>query len=371
VALRLLARRSTKAACDSVIANLARIEQADPRSLPAALDLLARFDGEACHDLAAGYLKHALPEVRCGAIAALSRSRKADQFTLLRDAIIDPEISVRAAAFQSLRRYTQGVPKGGIVAYLARPLASTDPQIVREAMGLLRDRLSRVELPQAMLALDPHLTGADVELQEYAARVLTAIADDEAITRIALARGFLTPWLVIGPFNFEVNDASASALSVVYPPEKEFDLDGKYDAGHGDRVGWAACRSNAGDASVDLGYVYGGRRRPLRSGRHVAYALVDVVSQRAQPATLRILVNGEWSLWLNGGKVPADNGKPSPSPATVTAQLAKGNNRLLLKVAAGEGRDWSYRVQILDKDGHPIAGLKTTLPTATEEPAPQ
>jgi hypothetical protein len=200
-----------------------------------------------------------------------------------------------------------------------------------------------------------------------AAQVLTAVADDEARTRIALARGFLTPWMVIGPFNFESEDPKATPLSTAYAPEKEFDADAKYDAGRGDRVSWAACRSNSSDASVDLAYVYGGRRRLIRSGQHVAYALVDVVSPAAQPATLRITVGGEWSLWLNGARIPTEHSKTAP--ANATAQLVKGNNRLLLKLAAGEGRDWSYRVQILNKDNHPIAGLKTALPMTTDEPA--
>ncbi len=369
VALKLLARRSTKAACDVVVSSLARIEKADPPSLPLALDLLARFDGEAYRDLAAKYLKHALPEVRCGAVAALARSRTADQFTLLRDALVDPDQCVRAAAFQSLRRNTRGAPKGGIIAYLAQPLASKDLQLVRETMGLLRDRLTRAELPQAMAALDPLLTGTDAELQQYAAHVLAAVADDEALTRLALARGFLTPWLVIGPFNFEAADAKASAMSAVYPPEKEFDLDAKYDPGRADRVNWAMCRSHADDASVDLAYVYGGRRRLLRSGQYVAYALVDVVAPNAQPVTLRVQVKGDWCLWLNGVKLPAEGAKSGPG--NITSQLAKGNNRLLLKLAAGDGREWSYRVQLLDKDNHPINGLKTTVPAAPEEAAPQ
>ena len=367
IALKLLARHSTKAACDVVVARLARIEQADPPSLPLALELLSKFDGDTYRDLAAKYLKHALPEVRSGAVMALSRSRSADQFTLLRDATVDPDVNVRAVVFQSLRRNTAGAPKGGIIAYLAQPLASKDPQVVRQAMGLLRDRLTRAELPQALAALGPQLTGTDAELQQYTAQVLAAIADDEALTRIALARGFLTPWMLIGPFNFESDDAKASPLTVVYPPEKEFDADAKYDAGRGDRASWAVCRSNAADASVDLSYAYGGRRHLLRSGEHVAYATVDVVAPQAQPATVRVLVKGEWCLWLNGARI-ADNGKASP-PA-ITAQLAKGKNRLLIKLAAGEGREWSYRVQILDKDGHPINGLKTALPTDTEDAAP-
>ncbi len=365
VALKLLARRVSKPVCDVVVANLVRIETADPRALAAALDLLSRFDGDAFRDVAARHLKHPLAEVRCSAIVALSRSRQADHFSMLQDALIDPEPMVRAAAFQSLRRNTRGVPKGGITAYLAKPLLAKDPLIVREAMALLRDRLTRAELQAAMAALEPHLTGSDPEIQQAAARALAAVADDEATARVAIARGFLTPWLLIGPFNFEPTEGSPSALSAVFPPEKEFDANARYEAGRGDRVSWSVCRSRAEDSTVDLGYVYGGRRRSLRAGQHVAYALVDVVSTEERSAQLRLGIKGEVAVWLNGTKLP--KAQDSAAGPTIAVQLAKGNNRLLLKLAAGDGREWSYRAQILGQDGRPISGLKTVLPASGEE----
>ncbi len=111
-AVKLLQGAPTKEVCDQVAAQLAGLTQQDPLALPGAFDLLSRFDADAYSDAILPYLHHTAPEVRRAAIDGISRAHSADHFALYQDLLADADKTVRAAAYQALRRATQALPKG-------------------------------------------------------------------------------------------------------------------------------------------------------------------------------------------------------------------------------------------------------------------
>lgn len=358
VALSLLSADLDPAACKRVAERIDDLDQRSPESLAPALKLLSRCDPDAHGPLFVRFVDHKLPDARKAAIDAISRAtpRDVDLFSLLQDRLVDEDKSVRAAAYAGLRRGTRGIPRGGIVPYLAKPLASPDRAVHTPAIELLRERLGKPEVAAAVAALDPFLSGPDKESRKLAATVLEQYADEPTLEVVNKAQGFPSPWLLIGPFVLEEGQAFDTPL----PPEREIDLAKAYETAGERKLSWSVLTPNRADGLIDLSYIY----QPAREGdgetkaTRVVYGAVDLLSDADRPATLNVTTQGAFALWLNGAKLPLKPAAEQP----IDVALRRGRNTLLVKSATESGRGWSYRIQLSSKAGHRIPGVTTAVP---------
>jgi len=359
-AVKALAAQPTREVCDAIAKRLDAIKAADPTALPIALAALGRFDATAYQAAIAPFVRAEQYDVRRAAVEAIARAKGVDHFAILQDALADKEYTVRVAAYQALRRATQGTPKEGIVAYLAAPLASKERSVYFSALEFMRERLTRAEFAPAVVALDRFLGSADRDTRESAGRILAGVADEGGIEQVARAQGYVAPWTVIGPFFAEADDV-AGALALPFPPEREIVFTKAYEAGEERQVTWALCQSKRTDGGLDLGYVYAQEDAPQSKALRVAYAVADLATPGDADVTIAVNAQQRYTIWLNDRKLDADPKKAD----TFSTRLPRGTNRLLVKVASSESKNWSLRVQVLDNTGKRIDGLTPILPQTT------
>jgi len=211
--------------------------------LPDAFNLLTRLDPDRYRDIFVLYTGYHVAYVRVKAAQAIGQCKKADHFKLLRPLLIDRDHSVCVAAYRILRETTEGAPEGGIVPYLAEALQVGDKRARRTAADLLGERIAPGDVPAAINVLATVLGGKDKEDRAYVAKALTRAADDAARRRIAQAQGYVTDWMLIGPFP---RDNRNQGMGPAYFPEHEIDFEKTYppfatDPEASFRVADAAC----------------------------------------------------------------------------------------------------------------------------------
>ncbi len=163
--------------------------------------------------------------------------------------------------------------------------------------------------------------------------------------------GFVTDWLIIGPFDNE----GMAGFDLAYPPEKEINLAATYN-GKERPVAWRAYPKVSFDCTVDLGATL----RP--ASKTVAYALACVFSPERQPVAVRLGSDDCDKVWLGEKLVHADRDchPVGFDQAVAGATLEKGWNKLLLKVCQDDGA-WQFRLRLTPPeggDGSPLASLR-------------
>ena len=353
-ALTLLALRPTPATSGAVAALVGEAGERYTRVLPQALDLLARLDASRHIGLFARHLGHERREVRRAAVACIARCPGAGLFAVLKPCLTDADSSVRSLAFHAIRTRTEGAPPEGIVAYLAEPLRTDDRSTLRAALHLVRARLTRAELTAAIAALTPLLAHKDRESRTLAAAALERISDDDGRRRIAAAQGYLTDWMLIGPFP---NDRDNMGYAAVYPPEKAINfrqtVEVELAKGTPQQLAWEPWRVANIDGKVALHAIIA---PPI--GFKVAYAVADATSPAAENVRLSIEADDSFVLWLNGARV-AERRSRGTHEADVT--LRKGRNRFVVKVC-NLAEWWFVRVRVADRDGRPMAWTRARRP---------
>lgn len=224
-ALSVLAAKPVEEACDGVAALLREPDSAYRDVIPAALHLLTRLEPDRYEELFVRYLGHPSALVRCKAIESIGRCQKADRFKLLRPLLVDKDQHVRAVAFRAVRELAETPPPGGMVDYLADALQHPDRWTHRAATDLLCERITAADLPRAIAALAPVLASKSKEDREYVAKALARIGDEAARRRIAAAQGYVTDWMLIGPFPY---DSRGKGFGPSYFPEHEIDFAKSY-----------------------------------------------------------------------------------------------------------------------------------------------
>lgn len=242
-ALRVLAMRPVAEACEGVAALIRQPNHPYREVLPEAFQLLSRVDPDRYLEVFAAHLNHPTAYVRVKAIESIAKCAKADQFRLLRPALIDKDQGVRIAAFRAIRNITDAVPPEGIIEYLTEAVRQGDKWTRRAATDLLCERVTAAELPGVIALMAPVLGGKEKDEREYVAKALARIGDEAARRRIAAAQGYVTTWMLIGPFPY---DSRNRGFGPAYFPEHEVDFAKTYPAVVADptavfRTGEATC----------------------------------------------------------------------------------------------------------------------------------
>jgi tetratricopeptide (TPR) repeat protein len=212
----------------------------------------------------------------------------------------------------------------------ALPRHAADPRaevLLRRLAGIrpgLRDPRALVPLLEKALEAR-YATGAiqqmliDVLLDLY--RLEGREADRARLRR---DRGFLTEWLVCGPFG----KGRAAPSDEVWPPEEDLRLDATYRDGW-QELGWDKVQRAAPESLVSpLSLVY------PQNG--VAYLLAQVKAERPLEAALQRGAGEDVQIWLNGERVVRDESRREPleNRRATPVRLAAGWNRILIKARA-------------------------------------
>jgi hypothetical protein len=164
----------------------------------------------------------------------------------------------------------------------------------------------------------------------------------DAISRLDAMEGFITAWLVAGPFPADA--ATGGMHTFAYPPERGGGFDG-----------WAPVppATIRDPGIVDLLKVYGGDNR-------CAYARTTVQTPAAQTVRLELGSDDGVRVWLNDVLVhDRDVARGfTLNEDTVVLPLQAGDNVLLLKITQGSG-DWQFGARLRTADGFPLRDVTT------------
>lgn len=162
--------------------------------------------------------------------------------------------------------------------------------------------------------------------------------------------GFITNWMVIGPFNSK----DGVGFETVYPPEKEINLNAKYEGVDGKTVTWKSAKGNSDKLGVvDLNEAIGDFHGV------VAYGYTVVNSPKKREVEIRAGSNNAVRMYLNGKEIYAreeyHHGMQMDQHVG-RGVLKAGENQILIKVCQNEQTDswaqqWSFQVRISDALG--------------------
>jgi hypothetical protein len=188
----------------------------------------------------------------------------------------------------------------------------------------------------------------DLDQVKAATEALKKLGED---VDLPLHFGFLMTWRIIGPFD-NVNEVG---WDQAYPPEKEIDLTASYDGKKG-KIKWIEHTTTDPYGVVDL---------TVALDKHkgaVAYAYAEFISDKEQPAELRLGCVNANKLWLNGELLTANHVYHSGTEVDQfkpSGKLKAGKNAILLKICQNEqteawAQDWRFQLRVCDHIGTPI-----------------
>lgn len=184
--------------------------------------------------------------------------------------------------------------------------------------------------------------------------VVEARVNDVVLDRAEAALIHSPRWLLAGPFPAESKTdgfAATTAAEWTFSPEARF----RTSAG---LLRWEALDPEAVVEmdGMDFNKIYG------ETTNAFVYAMAVVHSDRDQPVQLRVGSDDTLSLWVNGDMLIAEDYARAavPDQDVIDAVFRKGENRLLIKVAQGEG-GWGLVTRITVADGGPVEGLTDAL----------
>ncbi len=217
-----------------------------------------------------------------------------------------------------------------------------------DALALAQTYLDKPALKNeaavAVIRIARAIGGLDPQLAKEAIAKATAATKNpnvqkqakDAIAFIERNEGFVTVWLVCGPF-------PGGKTRIVHPPEKP-----------GAKVKWKLVTATGRQPGfVDLAAVLG------NPGNCAGFLRTKLWSPKAQRARLEIGSDDGVKVWLNG-KVVHDKDVPRSftlNEDKVPVDLKAGWNELLVKVVQGGG-GWCVAVRVCAADGRKLEGLR-------------
>jgi putative membrane-bound dehydrogenase-like protein len=181
-----------------------------------------------------------------------------------------------------------------------------------------------------------------------------AMTEDDLVDLVAYLYTLKEPvmsldhWYIAGAF-----DAAEGGLDRVFEPEKEVKLESTYEGKFG-KVTWRTVRPND-QGYFDLQAFYSGQ-----SNNIVSYLYREVESPADQEAAILLGSDDGVKLWLNGELVHTSTQTRAAAPEQdrVKVKLRRGVNRLLLKIANGDGAHGFYLAIVADKELKPLGAAR-------------
>ena len=272
--------------------------------------------------------------------------------------------NVPLADLEKVLRETKHSPRGRRLAYeliAARDTAAeqriiptllNDPslELRRDAVALALSNASKVEGKDAAKAayLKAFVAARDHDQIKQSFDKLKELGQT---VDLPTHYGFLMTWQVIGPFD----NRGDKGWNIAYPPEEKIDLAAKYEGLKGE-IGWKETTSKDDFGVVDLTKVLDKHKGS------VAYAYTEFISEKDQPADLRLGCINANKVWLNGQEMTANHvyhAGQQIDQYLAQGKLKKGKNAILLKICQNEqeeawAQNWQFQFRICDIIGTPI-----------------
>ena len=321
-------------------------------------------------------------EVRVAALEGLSVQRDVKVMPVLLEAAESGPEKVRPAAVLGCLRFGQAIEEKDRAAALnvyhkALSLARRKEEKVQALTGIFR-----LADPSSIPVVKPLLEDKDKALQQAAAVALLPIAaklgddrKDEALAIIKQAlpmapsspgaraaveklrslgvdydmareSGFITRWLIVGPFASPDNKLFANDVldpDAVRPAEG-----GEVKAG-GETRKWKAFHSAEPQGVIDLEQAVG------RLDNVAAYAYTEVTVEADKRASFKMGSDDSIVVWVNGKKAHEMNASRALTidQDVVNVRLMQGKNRILVKVLNGASQ-WAFCLRVTDRQGAPL-----------------
>ncbi len=313
----------------------------DPKKLPAISVLAAqRGNAERGKALLAKSVKDNLQCLKCHIVHGVGGQigpdlsmigKKASRENLL-ESILYPSKAIADQYVQWIIQTDKGVTVQGLLVE-----ETPEAVVLRDAEG--RDtRISKKEIEsreKSLKSIMPEDTVALLREQD----LLDLVEYLLTLQTPALAVDY---WAIVGPFP---NGSGMSGLERVFPPEKSIDREAVYD-GKSSKVRWRTVKPGA-DGYVDLAAFHGNE-----AADSVSYLYREIESPIAQEATIRIGTDDGAKLWVNGKEVYVSRATRAAAPDQdrVEVSLAKGVNRILLKINNGNNPHGFYFTILSDQE---------------------
>lgn len=181
--------------------------------------------------------------------------------------------------------------------------------------------------------------------------------------------GFLTVWRLIGPFD----NVGSKNFDKEFPIEADF-VQGKLKDSYEGKTGnaeWKSEETDNPEGNVDIAKAYNNEKGCI------VYAHTVYVSDRDQPAELRLGTSNANKAWVNGKLVISNEVYHTGQQIdqyTGTIQLKKGKNQILLKICQNEQTEqwaqlFAFQVRVCDASGKAI--LSTDANQKSKKPEPK
>ena len=307
--------------------------------------ILAGMDG--VDDLAANWLRAAAETIAARESAAGGKLPADDLLAFLRDTHHNPR--ARRMAFELVARVQPDTAEKLLPGMLDDPSLELRRDAVDRVIAAAVRSLEAGNKPEAIARYQQALQSArDVDQIQDVARKLRELGETVDLPKLF---GFLTQWKIVGPFD----NADGKGFAAVFPPEQKVDLAGEYDGKTG-KVRWSDYATKDEFGMVDINTVY----TPLKSV--TAYAYTEFVSDKAQPAELRLGCKNAWKVWLNG-KLLWERDEyhrgMQIDQYRLASQLQPGRNTILVKACQNElvekwTVEWQFQLRVCDHLGKAI-----------------
>ncbi len=319
----------------------------------ALMPVLKGFKGSS--PLAVNWLRNAFEEI----VEANKKGAKPLPVDELKGFIADRSESpiARRLAYETLRDQDATIEDQLIPEMLLDP----SPEFRRDAVARLINEASAAEAVAATPIYQKALSGAVHE--DQVKQIAEALRKNGEAVNIQKHFGFLSQWMVIGPFD----NKEEKGFAVAYTPEttaaegKPLDPAAEYDGQLG-KVKWQSVATEDDYGVLDIAKQIQNYKGSLM------YASTTWKSDREQNLELRLGTPNAWKLWVNG-KLVFEREEYHRSSAMdqykVPVSLKAGENVLLLKVCQNEQtQDWAQRYQfqlrVCDSTGSAVLPVSTT-----------
>lgn len=231
--------------------------------------------------------------------------------------------------------YTKGPEYGKVtIKHLGEKIASIDGQ-------------AKTVLPADDCLLDTlQVENGRIELEF----VIDSVPGKEGLVgldalRLTPIRIFIPEWQVIGPFpNPRKSETERLGIDMVFPPEKEIDLDATYKGAEGQMISWQRIQTPE-SGYFSLYHLF----KPYELV--TAYALTWIWSPKAQTVPLLFSSDDGSKVFLNDEQLYRflEVRIAAPDDERIPLNLKRGWNKLLLKIENNFG-GYSFYARILDLD---------------------
>jgi hypothetical protein len=319
----------------------------------ALMPVLKGFKGSS--PLATNWLRNAFEEI----VESNKQAAKPLPVEELKGFIADRSESpiARRLAYETLRDQDPTIEDQLIPDMLLDP----SPEFRRDAVARLIKEASAAEAAVATPIYQKALSGAVHE--DQVKQIAEALRKNGETVNIQKHFGFLSQWMVIGPFD----NKEEKGFAVAYTPEttaaegKPLDPAAEYDGQLG-KVKWQAVATEDDYGVLDIAKQIQNYKGSLM------YASTTWKSDREQELEIRLGTPNAWKLWVNG-KLVFEREEYHRSSAMdqykVPVSLKAGDNVLLIKVCQNEQtQDWAqkyqFQLRVCDSTGSAVLPVSTT-----------